>query len=751
MVTSELDNAPLQTAMLRNEVYYLLKPVIPATLRRALRQRVASRIRERTEATWPILPGSERLPQGWSGWPQGRRFAVVITHDVEGQRGVDNCRRLMQLDMEMGFASSFNFIPEGSYDTPRDLRHELTGNGFEVGVHDLRHDGRLFRSRKTFSRKASQINSYLRDWNASGFRSGFMLHKLDWLHELDISYDMSTFDTDPFEPQPDGSHTIFPFWVNGGPVSRNGNGSHAGDKTLGYVELPYTLAQDSTLFLLLHETTPEIWLRKADWIAAHGGMVLVNIHPDYIDFERDRHNGSTYPARLVREFLSYLSRRYAGQFWNPRPAELARWYKEWHNSKLERESRRLESNGRSQRFRPLQGRRAAVVLFSHYPADPRPRRAAEALVSEGVSVDLICLQEEGSEPRREVVNGVNVKRIRLKRRRSGKLRYAWQYSAFLLIAMWELALRSLRKRYQFVHVHNMPDILVFSALVPKLLGARVVLDLHDPMPELMEAIFQLPPHSAGVRMLKAMEKWSIAFSDSVITVSSTFKNLFSSRSCSPEKIHVVLNSPDESIFKFQVPRVEVDRINHRSRPFVILYHGSLLKRNGFDLAVSALEQVLSAVPSARLVVCGKSTPFFESVMNSLPSRGLSEKVEYRGACQLEGIVEAIRNCDVGIIPNHRNIFTELNTPTRIFECLALGKPVIAPRARGITDYFGENELIYFELGNAKDLADQINYIHSHPDQVAQTVSRGQQIYFQHTWRVERAQLINTFLASHASL
>ena len=122
----------------------------------------------------------------------------------------------------LGFRSSFNFIPEGAYRVPPAFRDELTRNGFEVGVPDLKHDGRLFRSVAEFRSRAMRINEYLRDWNAVGFRSGFMLHNLDWLHNLDIEYDMSTFDTDPFEPQPDGRNTIFPFWVPLPPVAEDG-------------------------------------------------------------------------------------------------------------------------------------------------------------------------------------------------------------------------------------------------------------------------------------------------------------------------------------------------------------------------------------------------------------------------------------------------------------------------------------------------------------------------------------------------
>jgi glycosyltransferase involved in cell wall biosynthesis len=737
--------------MLRNQIYFRLKPVLPAPLRRAVRQRLAARIRKRTRDIWPIFPGSERAPTGWGGWPDGRRFAVVLTHDVERQRGLDNCRQLMQLEEEMGFKSTFNFVPEGSYSTPPQLRRELTRKGFEVGVHDLKHDGRLFHSRNSFHKKAAQINSYLKAWNASGFRSGFMLHNLDWLHELDIRYDMSTFDTDPFEPQPEGYHTIFPFWVNsiaardGHPFSNNG-------ASPGYVELPYTLSQDSTLFLLLREQTPEIWLRKIDWIAAHGGMVLVNIHPDYIDFGGSSRRPNMYPARLVREFLSYLSSRYADEFWNPCAAELAAWYKEWYSSPRAKAEELTPSTIESSVKGRLHGKRVAVLLFSHYPADPRPRRAAEALAAQGATIDLICLQGDRFEPRREVVNGVKVTRIPLKRRRTGKLRYAWQYTAFIASSFGHLAVRSLTRRYDLVHVHNMPDVLVFSALVPKLLRAKVVLDLHDPMPELMQAIFELSSDSAAVRMLKRLEKLSIGFADGVITVSRTFKNLFAARGCPPEKVCIVLNSPDEQIFKFCPPQVRRRQPGDLSTPYMILFHGSLVHRNGFDLAVDALELTVKSVPCAKLVVCGASTPFFEQVMTSAGERNLQNSIEYLGSRNLEQIVEAIKSCDVGIVPNHRNVFSELNTPTRIFECLALGKPVIAPHARGVLDYFGERDLIYFELGNANDLAERIKLAFADPESVEQLVKRGQKVYLKHTWSSERSNLLTALseLLSQAS-
>jgi predicted glycosyltransferase len=300
--------------MFRNRVYYRIKPAIPRSLRLSIRRWFALRQRARVQDIWPIAPGSQQPPQNWAGWPGGKKFALVLTHDVESQYGLDKCRQLMKLEKGLDFRSSFNFIPKGGYEVPEQLRNELVRNGFEVGVHDLRHDGKLYHTRAEFSKNAALINEYLRDWQAVGFRSGFMLHNLNWLHDLNIEYDASTFDTDPFEPQPDHRNTIFPFWMAAPSDSQNPRG--------GYVEMPYTLPQDSTLFLLFREKTPEVWLRKLDWIAQHGGMVLLNTHPDYINFENKR-SGREYPAAFYLELLEYIRSKYKDQYWHASPRDVA--------------------------------------------------------------------------------------------------------------------------------------------------------------------------------------------------------------------------------------------------------------------------------------------------------------------------------------------------------------------------------------------------------------------------------------------
>jgi glycosyltransferase involved in cell wall biosynthesis len=387
----------------------------------------------------------------------------------------------------------------------------------------------------------------------------------------------------------------------------------------------------------------------------------------------------------------------------------------------------------------LHGKRMVAVSFSAFPGDPRPRRAAEAFCNAGMKVQVICLSEEGS-PSRETFNGIEIERIPLRHNRGSKSSYILRYCLFIALVFTKLAMRSLTKRYDVVHIHNMPDVLVFTALIPKLRGANVLLDLHDPMPELMMTIFDLKKESMAVKFMTVLEKWSIAFADAVLTVNLACEKLFSSRSCAGSKITVVMNSPDENIFPY-VPAQIGDSDGH-DRPFVIMYHGTLVERNGVDLAVEAVIQLRRSIPAAELRIYGPRTPFLEQVMSTVTEKGMEKAVHYLGPRRLEGLVEAIKECDVGVIPNKRSIFTEINTPTRIFEYLALGKPVVAPSAAGIQDYFSDKELVLFELGNADDLARKLEWVATHPVEAFEITRGGQAVYRSHCWHSEEAKLID---------
>jgi len=297
---------------LLHRLYYALKPAIPWRARMALRRARARRLRQQNINTWPILQKAATPPPGWSGWPEGKQFAFVLTHDVEGLSGWDKTPALMAIERRLGFRSSFNFVPEGEYEVDPDFLLHMRAEGFEYGVHDLHHDGSLYASEASFRRQAPRIRHYLKAWGARGFRAGFMFHNLEWLQELDVDYDLSTFDTDPFEPQPDAAETLFPFWV--GDSARPGH---------GYVEMPYTLPQDSTLFLSLEEQDPRIWIEKLDWVAKQGGLALVNVHPDYLRLAPDDREHRTYPVSHYTRLLEHVKQQYGDRAWCALPKQVS--------------------------------------------------------------------------------------------------------------------------------------------------------------------------------------------------------------------------------------------------------------------------------------------------------------------------------------------------------------------------------------------------------------------------------------------
>jgi glycosyltransferase involved in cell wall biosynthesis len=383
-----------------------------------------------------------------------------------------------------------------------------------------------------------------------------------------------------------------------------------------------------------------------------------------------------------------------------------------------------------------------IVVLSAYPFDPRPRRTADAMVRQGMMVDYVCVTD-GNAPRREKTNGINVFRVPINHRRGGKFGYAYQYLAFILASAAILAARSLRHRYDLIYINNMPDILVLSALLPRMFGAKIILDLHDPMPELMMTIFGKDPGSKSVQLLKWLEKWSAARADQVLVPNAACRRLLAARSCPEEKVAVMMNSPDESIFPLRPAHTRLAALNRMStKPIVAMYHGTLVERNGLDSAVEAFARLRKKLPTVQLHIYGKATPFLEKVMQSARQHGLQQNVFHFGEKPLEQIVTAIDACDVGVIPNRSNAFTSINTPTRIFEYLARGKPVIAPRTAGIQDYFDEDSLLFFEAGNADELAQKIEFVASHPGDTLTITERGQQVYKAHVWKQEERGLVN---------
>jgi glycosyltransferase involved in cell wall biosynthesis len=680
-------------------LYYHLKPYLPWGLRMKLRQLVASRKLKTCQDVWPINESTGRPPVGWPGWSEGKKFAFVLTHDVEGPIGLAKCRQLMQLEKELGFRSSFNFIPEGDYAVSRELREELVENGFEVGVHDLHHDGKLYQSRTAFSENAKWINHYLKEWGATGFRSGFMLHELDWLHELDVLYDASTFDTDPFEPQPDAADTIFPFWVQS-PNSEK-----------GYVELPYTLPQDSTMFLVLREPSPEIWLQKLDWIARQGGMVLVNVHPDYLRFPGEPPSPSTFPVSHYIKLLEYVRDQYAGAYWQPLPRDLAKF---------------------CSAFRPakpvLSRRRIAMITYSVYRRDNRVIRYAESLAGRGDAVEVIALKSEPTQSSAERVGAVNVHRFpgRYQKNQKSEGGYLLPLLRFAAAANFRLLWRHLRQPYDLIHVHNMPDFLAFAAWFPRLTGAKLILDIHDIMPEFYASKFRKGENAFGMKVLKSVESASARLAHHVIISNHLWVQTFVSRSAPAKKCSVFINHVNQEIFYRRPSAGNGDR-------HIILFPGGIQWHQGLDLAIRAMPAVLRKIPMAEFHIYGDGN--MKAELEELTRHlGLTDAVRFFDPRPVFEIAEVMSRADLGVVPKRADSFGNEAYSTKIMEFMSLGVPMVVSSTKIDRFYFNESIVRFFESGNHEALAEAIIAVLQSEELRRQMIDKALEYAAQNSWQ-----------------
>lgn len=293
--------------------YYDLKPLLPRPFTRLLRRAYRGSAESRPLVGWPIEPRYAdflievvRQVLEWLErdavsfvhfWPYDHSYAFVLTHDVETAEGQAAIPTVADLEERHGFRSSFNLVP-ARYPLDRGILRDLRDRGFEVGVHDLNHDGKLFRSEATFTQRAARINGHLREMEAAGFRAALTHRQPAWMQQLDVAYDLSFFDTDPYEPIPGGTMSLWPFLLG------------------RFVELPYTLVQDYTLISVLGERSPRVWLEKVDFLEAHRAMALVNSHPDYLR--------APVTGRVYEEFLDAMAARTG--YWHALPREVARWW-----------------------------------------------------------------------------------------------------------------------------------------------------------------------------------------------------------------------------------------------------------------------------------------------------------------------------------------------------------------------------------------------------------------------------------------
>lgn len=391
--------------------------------------------------------------------------------------------------------------------------------------------------------------------------------------------------------------------------------------------------------------------------------------------------------------------------------------------------------------------RVCVVRQYYYPLDIRVRREVEALLGAGHRVDLVCERSPG-DPLLECSGGLTVWRLPIRHgRHGGAVGYVLRYGVFLVLAGALVAALHLRRRFHLVQVHSLPDTLVLVGLFPRLLGARVLLDLHEVMPEFFATKFDLPLRHPLVRLISVAEQVSIRLANRALTCTEEMRQTFLARGAPPEKITVVLNSADEALFDRQRREEHGD-----GDTFTLICHGSIEERYGLDLVVTAVAKLRAEVPGLRLQVYGDGEfrPELEHLVETLGCGDIVRLSE--GFVPLDELLDALAQADAGVVAMRKDAFRDLTHCNKMYEYLALGMPVVSSRTRSVCAYFPENTLQYFTAGDADDLARAIRELHEDPHLREALVDTSSQILAAYRWPRQREvyqAVVNDLLAEAA--
>ena len=373
--------------------------------------------------------------------------------------------------------------------------------------------------------------------------------------------------------------------------------------------------------------------------------------------------------------------------------------------------------------------RFLMIAYTTYMHDGRVKRHAEALAERGDHVDVICLATD----ERPITNGVNVIGLPMPRYRgASKSAYLKSYTRFFSMATQRALRMSLKQRYDIVIVCTMPDAVIVCAILPKLLGSKVVLDVHDTMPELYRDKFGGARGAAGAKLLMLEERLSSWWADRVLAVHDLHRDRLEHAGVAADKIHVVMNSPDTRIFDLHK--------NGDSPPneFTLICHGTVTQRLGLDLAISAVASLRAEIPELRLKVIGEGDRLAEA--RALVDRlGMQNRVSFMDLVPVEKLPALLVKADVGLVPYRPSSATHLMLPVKLLDYATLGIPVIAARLRTVEHYFGDGAVELFEPANVADLARAIRLLYDDPDLRARLVDRARCALDVLNWRNQRAE------------
>lgn len=371
--------------------------------------------------------------------------------------------------------------------------------------------------------------------------------------------------------------------------------------------------------------------------------------------------------------------------------------------------------------------KVCMVAYSNYSTDTRMRREVEALVERGDMVDLICLGER-DEVNPEYKNGVRTFKISLPRYRGSNTRmYVSSYLHFFCAALLKLTRLQLKYSYQIIQVHTMPDFLVFTAIVPKLLGAKVIIDVHELTPELYQSKFGTNSKHPVIHFITWVERCSIGFAHRAIAVHRPHLEALCSHGNPRQKFIILMNLPDPKIFS------EVNDIYHENqKKFELIYHGMLAERTGLGIAIQAVAKLHKEIPNIHLKIIGFG--------DALPSLYKTVEIEEAQACveihpfmPLEELVPIIAKADVGIVPLIYDDFTRFMLPVKLLEYVAMGKPVICSRTATIEAYFNDAMIQFCSPGNVSELTGAIRDLYEHPEKRKLLSAAASQFTREYNW------------------
>jgi glycosyltransferase involved in cell wall biosynthesis len=343
-----------------------------------------------------------------------------------------------------------------------------------------------------------------------------------------------------------------------------------------------------------------------------------------------------------------------------------------------------------------------ILLQGQYDFDARVRRKAEALVAAGYSVDVLALRPAHG-TKRYSLKGVNIITVSLGKKRGSPARYIFEYAAFFLWAFLRLSVLMRRKRYACIDVNTLPDFLIFAAAPARWMGAKLILDMHEITPEFYMSKYGMAEDAWPVRLLRRVEKLSFDYADFVITVNDPIQDLLVSRGLVRSKSIVVMNAADEARFASSSSRPVAPR---GSDQFVMMYHGTLTRIYGLEIAMEAFRMAHAEMPGAELWILGPG-PEQEDLARLAQKYGLSSNVKLFGQVPSGEIPGWLNQCDAGILPIRRDVFLDFAFPNKLPEFIISGKPVLMSRLQAIRRYFSEEALAYFEPNNPEDLARQM--------------------------------------------